>query len=46
MRGDKPLRYREILQKLKKFGVQEELRKGSKRMLYHTNISGRYECYP
>lgn len=40
--NDKPLRYREILNKVQKFGVQEERRKGVTRILFHTNINGKY----
>lgn len=40
--NDKPLRYREILQKVKRFGVIEEKRKGVRRILYHNNINGGY----
>ncbi len=41
--SDKPLRYREILQKVKKFGVQEVKRKGVTRILYHSDIQGKPE---
>ena len=40
MPEDKPLRYRELLYRLKKFGVQEKIGKGSRRILYHPNING------
>jgi len=43
--GDKPLKYREIKKKLKRFGVIEDKKrgKGSERMLYHPNINGKPE---
>jgi len=46
--GDKPLKYREIKKKLKRFGVIEDKKrgKGSERMLYHPNINGKPEWYP
>lgn len=37
---DKPLRYRELLSILKKFGVEEKVKKGSRRMLFHPNVNG------
>lgn len=43
---DKPLPYREILSKLREFGVQEIKRKGVKRMLYHPDVNGRPASYP
>ena len=43
---DKPLRYRDILRLLRKFGVQEIQRKGAKRMLFHPNINGKPSSYP
>jgi len=46
--GDKPLKYRELRKKLRKFGVQEFRKrgKGSERMLHHPNINGRPVWYP
>lgn len=43
---DKPLRYREILSILRKFGVQEIPRKGATRILHHPNINGKPVSYP
>lgn len=43
---DRPLKYSEIRRKLRKFGVQEEMRKGAKRMLFHDNINGKPASYP
>lgn len=43
---DKPLRYRELLSRLKKFGIQEQIKKGSRRMLFHHNINGKSAFIP
>jgi predicted RNA binding protein YcfA (HicA-like mRNA interferase family) len=41
--SDRPLRYRELYKKLRKFGVIEKSGrgKGSERILYHPDINGR-----
>ena len=39
--ADKPLRYRELIRKLKKFGVIEENRRGRRKILFHPNIDGK-----
>lgn len=44
--SDKPLKYSEIIKKLKTFGVQEIKRKSVRRMLYHPNINGKPSSYP
>lgn len=44
--SDKPLRYSEIIRKLRKFGVQEIKRKGVTRILYHPNVGGKPASYP
>jgi predicted RNA binding protein YcfA (HicA-like mRNA interferase family) len=38
---DKPLRHRELISILKRFGVEEHKRKGSVRILFHPNIEGK-----
>ena len=43
---DKPLRYRELLSILQKFGVQEKVKKGSRRMLFHPNIDDKPAFMP
>ncbi len=44
----RPLRYRELLRKLRVFGVDEKDSPsgGSKRMLYKENVEGRKRSYP
>ena len=43
---DNNLTYREILRKVKKFGVYEVMRKGARRMLVHDNIDGKKVSFP
>ncbi len=43
---DKPLRYRELLSILKRFGVEEKVKKGSRRMLFHPNVNGKPAFMP
>lgn len=47
MPSGSPLRYRDLLAKLKRFGVEESRRgKGSRRMLYKRGIEGLDQSYP
>lgn len=45
---DRPLKYRELRKKLRKFGVKEIVKrgKGSERMFFHPNIYGCPAWYP
>ena len=43
---DKPLRYRELISILRRFGVEEKIKKGSRRMLFHPNINGKPAFIP
>jgi len=43
---DLPLRHRELIRALKKFGVMEKIKKGSRRMLFHSNVNGRPAFVP
>ena len=43
---DLPLRHRQLIGALKKFGVTERIKKGSRRMLFHSNIHGKPAFVP
>lgn len=46
MPSGRPLRYRELLSRLTRFGVQEIVKKGSRRILFKPDVEGRDQSYP